>query len=293
MKKILSINIGSKEYSQQHIAACEDLGIEQQKIRARYCCIVLDQGDVHLYHRGLEIDLQSIEYGFIRVRGKYALMVSLMARLLQAHRIPFNDASNLEHTANEEKITQMLQFTLAGIPIPKTALFVPDAFKENEALICQHIGFPAVLKLNGSRGDVVWKVESKEDLYQKIARLDRAHKAAMLQELIPNTYDIRALYVYGECLGAIKRSAADGFYNNVSKGGSTAVIELTEEECDLLRRACEVLERDFGGVDIVRSDRGPLLFEVNLAPQITGFTKTTGINVPQKVLEKIKELFLK
>ena len=291
MQKILGVNIGSKGFSEEFLAACKALDVTCEKVRSRNCCILLWDGNVTLYHLGREIVLDDIAYAFMRVRGKFPLMTSLITHFLQSEGIAFNDVHNLDHTYREEKISQMLTLTLAKLPIPETFLFTLDAFPEQEEFILSNIVFPCVLKVNGSRGNAVWKIEDAKMLKERVANIDIQNEVAMLQKLIPNTYDIRALYFYGEYIGAIKRKSVNGFLNNVSHGGKAEQIELTEEEKELSVKACKALGRDFAGVDIVRSENGPLFFEVNPGPSVYGFEGATGINVPLHLVRHIKETF--
>lgn len=289
MKKILAINIGNKGFSEEYIRATEVLGVDSDEIRSRDSHFVLDNGVVSFFHKDEQLAPEIYAYAFIRVMGNFSLMTSLIAQFFQAQGVALSDIIYTEHTSNEEKITQMLLFTMAGIPIPATVLFTVDGFEDNKEAITKTVKFPCVLKTNGSKGRNVWKIDTKEMLIQKVGTL--TSEMAMVQEFIPNNFDIRALYMHGDIIGAISRSSADGFLNNVSAGGSAEKIELTEEEVVLAKKGCAVLGRSFAGVDIVRTERGPMLFEINLGPQIYGFEGATGIDVPAELLTRIKKKY--
>lgn len=292
MKKILAINTGTRKFSDEFVSACKRLEVECDLVRAANCCIVLDDNAPTLYNKGAEVDLAKIGYSFVRVRGNYPLMISLITKLLKARKVSYNDAPNDDHTESDEKITQMILLALAKIPIPKTILFTLKGFSSNRDFILSKTIFPCVLKTNGSKGRNVWKINNVDELELKISNIDAKHEVAMVQEFIPNTFDIRAIYLFEDYLGAIKRTSVDGFYNNVSKGGSVEVIELTDEEKNISTKASKILGRDFGGVDIVRSDRGPLILEINMGPQVYGFEAATGIDVPNEIVLRIKNSFL-
>lgn len=286
MKKLLSINIGKKGFRTEYNKAVQELGLQDVVIRARNSCFVLEDGTARLFHQNQEILPEEIKYVFIRVVGDFALMTSLVAQYFHFHSVPLSDEVYMQHTSNEEKITQMLLFTLFKVPIPKTVLFTVAGFSENKEIIQDTISFPCVLKTNGSQGRNVWKINDQAELESKISAL--TVEMAMIQEYIPNTSDIRALYMHGDIIGAIERSSTDGFRNNVSAGGTATAIELTAEETALAQKACETLGRSFAGVDIVRTPKGPLFFEVNLGPQIYGFETATGTDVPAELLQRIK-----
>ncbi len=286
MKKLLSINIGSRGFRREYDEACQSLDIPADAIRARNCCFIIKNGTVTLLNQNVPISPDGYNYAFIRLTGKFALMTSLICQFLDAHQIELSDPIYLQHASNKEKVSQMLQCTLAGLPIPNSILFPIKGFYENAAAIYAETEFPCVLKTNGSQGRNVWKISSREELEAKLPTLKT--EMAMLQEFVPNSFDIRAIYMHGDIIGAIKRSSADGFLNNVSAGGAAEPITLTPEEIELAKQGCALFDLSFAGVDIVRTPLGPLLFEINIGPQIYGFEAATKINVPLELLRRFK-----
>ncbi|MCI5108731.1 MAG: hypothetical protein MRY49_02690 [Candidatus Pacebacteria bacterium] len=291
MKKILLINGGVKKFAEEFLASCKKNNLECARIRTHFnSVLLLDNSKIKYVHLGEEIDLKSFKYAFIRVRGRYSHFTSLLGYILKAYNITFNDVSNLDHTMGDEKITQMVRFALSGIPIPKTLIFSLDSFPKNRDFILENTSFPCVLKTNGSKGRDVWKINDAAELEEKMSSIEQ--ELVMVQELVPNSYDIRALFFYGELLGAVERSSTDGFYNNAAKGGKLKETKLSKEEINLSKKACEVLDLDFGGVDFVRTEKGILFFEVNKGPQIYGLESATGLDIPDLVVQKIIDRFL-
>ncbi len=287
------MNLGQKRFAEEYILACQKLDVQCQNLRSKNTCLFLKGGEVEVYHLNKKISLDNVGYAFFRVRGNYPLMTSLLGRIFSNQNISFNDVVNIiSHTQNDEKVTQMLSFTLARIPIPNSLLFTLDGFEANKEIILSKIPFPCVLKANGSQGRTVWRVNDCESLIEKMTKVEKKHEVVILQENIVNQYDIRALYFYGQCLGAMKRMSKDGFYNNVSRGGSIEKTEITAEEEDIAVKACQIAGCDFGGVDMVRTPEGPLVFEVNTGPQVYGLEEATKTNVPRAIVERVKEDFL-
>jgi len=289
MKNVLFINGGKRRFADSFHKACKKFSIECTDIRTRHIIIVATKEGTSLYYRGIPINLKNFEYAFFRVKGRGAHISSIISHLLLAYKVPFNDETNTEHVLGDEKVTQAVLFSLAGVSIPKTIVCSLESYKLNKDIIYREIAFPCVLKTSGSRGQKVWKVLDENELETRLK--DVTNELSVIQEYIPNTFDIRALFFYDEYLGAIKRSSSDGFYNNVAKGGTTEVIDITSEEKEISQKACSVMKIDFGGVDIVRTENGPLIFEVNKGPQVYGFEDTTGKNVPEIMLKKITALF--
>ncbi len=290
--KVLTLNIGQAKFRDSFVTACVFESIKTDTVRSKYAYFVLDNGITTLFHRDVELVPSEYRYLFIRVAGRFALMTSLIAHYFKSNGVILSDDIYLDHTMNKEKLTQMLTFSLSGIPIPKSILFTIDGFTENKNFILKQVTFPCVLKTNGSQGRNVWKIEDVEQLEHRISSLPLRAEVAMIQRFVPNSFDIRALYMHGDVIGAIRRVSSDGFLNNVSAGGGVGKIELENDESELTKRVCKTIGISFAGVDIVRTPSGPIIFEVNFGPQVYGFESATGSNVPAELVNRIKRDFL-
>ena len=110
---------------------------------------------------------------------------------------------------------------------------------------------------------------------------------SLIQEYVPNDYDMRVFILDGKFLVAIKRSSTDGFYNNVSQGGKAEKIDITEEEKLICIKAASIAKLRLAGVDMVRTEKGPLVFEVNKSPQLDIFTPFAGIDIEKMYSQHI------
>ncbi len=290
MKKVLFVNGGNGGFGNNFREASKEKDIECVSIRAAHSFIVIDNDGCKFFHLGEEIDLKSFAYCFIRVKSLKAHMTALLSYLLESYGVPYNDKNNIEHTQNDEKITQMVRFGRMGIPIPKSIIFSHKSYEKNKEIIQKYITYPCVLKTNGSKGNAVWKISNQEDLESKMAEI--THELILVQELIENSYDVRALIFEGIFLGAIKRFSQDGFYNNVAKGGRVEQTELSDEEFELTKKAMSAINLDFGGADFIRTDKGIVFFEINKGPQVSGLEEATGYNIPEKILNIISDKYL-
>lgn len=100
--------------------------------------------------------------------------------------------------------------------------------------------------------------------------------------------DIRALVVGGEVVGAMKRQGAEGdFRSNLHQGGSATAYKLNRKEKATALAAAKAMGLDVCGVDMIPSDRGPLVMEVNSSPGLEGIEKATGIDVAGKIIDYI------
>ncbi len=269
---------------ERELASCQ---VVMRKLQASDMVLFLKDGSVTVFHEAMPVDLTSA-WAFLRGRGVQAHMTSLFVRLLKHNHIPMlGSSTGVEFTHNDGKITQMVDFTLHNLPIPHTFVFSKKSAKYVPTILDTiKVSFPLVLKKTGSKGSSVWKVNSWAEVESKFELVGWGD-LFILQEFIPNSFDIRALYFNGHLLGAMARKSADGFYNNASKGADVEAISITDEEHALSLRACAVLSQGFAGVDIVRSERGPLFFEINNRPGYEGFERATGINVGEAITKII------
>ncbi len=164
------------------------------------------------------------------------------------------------------------------LPIPESIITTSFSYEKNRDYICKTFDFPVVLKFNGDRGAEVWKIDSVEELDKRLL-LSKEEKqsaiksetipTAIIQEYIENTHDFRVTMYKHEVLGIIKRISQDGFYNNWSLGAKFEIATITDSETELCRRAADACGIDMAGADFVRTDNGPLFFEVNKSPQMS------------------------
>ena len=107
-------------------------------------------------------------YVFTRLRATDAHFCGILYEHLQAIGIPASDPINLSYKASEEKISQMGRLARAGVPVPETIIAREESYSANKEYILEHISFPLVYKTDGSRGTAVLKINSKEELEQKL-----------------------------------------------------------------------------------------------------------------------------
>jgi ribosomal protein S6--L-glutamate ligase len=122
-------------------------------------------------------------------------------------------------------------------------------------------------------------------------REKKPYRLALIQPFIPNTFDTRTLVAYGEVLGTIKRTRTNGYLNNISQGAIASAYTLSDEEKQVTINAARVCRIDFAGVDIIHTDTGPVVLEVNKSPQVRGFNSVYKGNVLKDVARIIEEKF--
>ena len=114
----------------------------------------------------------------------------------------------------------------------------------------------------------------------------------ILQEFIKEAggADIRAFIVNGEVVGAMKRQGKEGeFRSNLHRGGSANIIKLSRSEKSTALKAAKSMGLTIAGVDMLQSNRGALVLEVNSSPGLEGIEAATGVDVAGKIIEFIEE----
>lgn len=103
--------------------------------------------------------------------------------------------------------------------------------------------------------------------------------------------DIRAFVVNGEVVGAMKRQGKEGeFRSNLHRGGNASLIKLSRKEKAAALLAAKSLGLDIAGVDMLQSERGPLILEVNSSPGLEGIEKATQKDIATKIIEYTEKL---
>jgi ribosomal protein S6--L-glutamate ligase len=224
---------------------------------------------------------------FTRLRSRDQHFCGILLEHAQSLGAIINDPINLSFCHADEKISQMTRLARNGITVPPTFILQENSYSKNYEYLQKHLVYPCVFKTDGSQGRNVHIANDQAEL-ELLLRDKAPHKLCLIQNIIPNTFDTRTLVFRGRILGSISRTAVPGaFHNNVAMGASVAPYTLTEEEAAISIKACAVCSIDFGGVDIIHTETGPVVLEVNKSPQIAGFEKVHGAGVVFTTIAKL------
>ncbi len=182
---------------------------------------------------------------------------------------------------SRDKLRTLQLFSRHDIGIPPTAFArrredLRDAIKRVG-------GTPVVLKLlEGTQGVGVILAESVSSAESVLDAMRSLKQNILIQAFIRESRgrDIRAIVVGGRVVAAMLRQAAEGeFRSNVHRGGSASAIELDAEHERIAIEAARVLGLNIAGVDLMPSDDGPMVLEVNSSPGLQGIEKASGVDV--------------
>lgn len=179
-----------------------------------------------------------------------------------------------------------------NIPTPRTMMV---RYPIDLGLVESHIGFPCVVKLvTGSYGEGVYLCEKKRDykkLMEFIDTLGANKKTMIVQEYMgfrPGE-DLRVLVVGGRVLGAMRRTAPEGdFRANITNGGTGENYPLDDKIEYIALETTKVLGLDIAGVDLLFTETGYVVCEVNSNPGFSGFERYCNIDIADRITEYIR-----
>ena len=192
---------------------------------------------------------------------------------------------------SRDKMRSLQVLTEAGLLVPATVL--TRNTQSLRTAIEAAKGLPVVLKiLRGTQGVGVMLVHTPISLGSVLDTLRTLDQDVIIQQFIVEGAgrDYRAFVVGDRVIAAMLRTAPQGeFRSNIHRGGSAQVIRLTKKFEQAAIRATKVLGLKIAGVDLIESNEGPMVLEVNSSPGFEGIEKATGINVAKAIIRYVKK----
>ena len=191
---------------------------------------------------------------------------------------------------SRDKLRSLQILGEAGINMPITG-FVSHT-KDIEGVIESVGSTPLIMKLlQGTQGQGIVLAETRKAAESVMSAFRQLDADIIVQEFIKESagQDVRAFVVGDKVVASMKRIAPEGeFRSNVHRGGTMERIQLTEEEEVLAVNASRILGLSIAGVDLMRSNRGPLILEVNSSPGLQGIEACSRIGVAEKIITFIQ-----
>ena len=192
-----------------------------------------------------------------------------------------NSRESLE-LASDKLLTSIL-LEKHNIPTPKTIVCEDP----NEALASfEELGKDVILKpLFGSKGIGMSRLNDRGFAENVIYKLSHLNEIFYLQEFIEhNNRDIRVLVIDDKAIAGMYR-VSDNWKTNIHAGARVEPIELTSELKSLAIKAAKAVKTEIAGVDIVESENGYYVIEVNSIPGFTALQKVTDVNIPKEMID--------
>ncbi len=271
------------------LEAGEARGHEMLLLDHMKCVLVIEQGRPHIYYNGKEVlDVNAV---IPRIGASATFYGTAVVRQFEMMKI-FTAVESQALVRSRDKLRSLQILARAGIGIPKTAFASSPHDRDINSVIDNIGGAPCVVKLlEGTQGIGVLLAENHKAAKSVIEAFLKLEANILVQEFIKESKgaDVRAFVVDGQVVGAMKRQAKDGeFRSNLHRGGTASLIKLTTEERSTAIKAAKKLGLGIAGVDLLQSDRGPLVMEVNSSPGLEGIEGATGVDIAGKIIEYIE-----
>ena len=199
--------------------------------------------------------------------------------------------SDTSISQSRDKLFSSQLFTSNKINIPITG-FAKSPL-DTKDLIDMVGGAPLIIKLlQSAQGKGVVSAETNKAAESVINAFKSLQANILVQEFIKEASgkDLRCFVVNGKVVASIERTAPKGeFRSNIHIGGTAKKVKITAEERKLAVKAAKILNLAVAGVDIIRSNKGPLLLEVNSSPGLEGIESATGKNIANEMIMAIEK----
>jgi ribosomal protein S6--L-glutamate ligase len=194
-------------------------------------------------------------------------------------------------TRSRDKLRALQLLSRKGIGLPVTGFAnSPD---DTEDLLSFVGGAPVVIKLlEGTQGVGVVLGETRKSAESVIEAFRGLNANFMVQEYIKEAggSDIRCFVIGDKVVAAMKRTGKEGdFRSNLHRGGSAELVRITPEERSTAVRSARIMGLNVAGVDLLRSNHGPVVMEVNSSPGLEGIEKATEKDVAALVIQFIEK----
>ncbi len=288
--KIAILATNSQLYSHQRLkAAGEEAGHEMSIINPLYCYMNVAASNLQVHYRGGQA-LPHFDAVIPRIGASITFYGTALLRHMETMGLyTLNESIAIARSRDKFRALQLL--ARKGIPMPLTCLAQsPD---DTEDLIRMVGGAPLVIKLlEGTQGKGVILADSNQSAVSIINAFKQISTNILVQEFIEESRgtDIRCFVIGDKVVAAIQRQAKEGeFRANVHQGGKALKVKLSSQERSLAIASAKAMGLKVAGVDLLRSNHGPLVLEINSSPGLEGIEKATEINIAAKIINYIEK----
>jgi ribosomal protein S6--L-glutamate ligase len=288
--KIILLASNPNLYSNQRIIeAATKRGHEIGFVNVGGCYIKVAENESEIFHdEGKKIE--KIDCIIPRIKPAMTFYGSAIIRQFESLGMRcFNGSDAIIKSRDKLHTLQILSQHGFGIPVTSFA----NSSYETKDIIKLVEGAPLVVKLlEGTKGVGVVLAETSKAA-ESVINAFRSLKADILvQQYIKESkgQDIRCFVIGDEVVASMERTAQEGeFRANIHLGATARAVEITAEEKELAIKAAKIIGLEVAGVDMVRSNSGPKILEINSSPGLEGIEGATGIDVAGKMIEYLEK----
>lgn len=287
--KLAILSNGPANYSTKRLVEeATKRGHEVEVVKYKNCYLSLDDKHPDVFYNGVKLP----KYDAIlpRISNNMTKYGCAVVRQFEMQGV-YTAANAVAITRARDKLRAAQILAKYDVNTPKT--FVSRNTSDIDSLL-EQMGLPVIIKLaTGTHGNGVILAETRKaakSALQAFYLYNEDGTNILIQEFIKESAgtDIRAFVVGNRVVASMQRASLDDdFRSNLHQGGLGTAIKLTDEEKKTAVQAAKAMGLHICGVDLMRSDRGPLVLEVNASPGF-GIEKVTGKDVASKIIEYIE-----
>lgn len=287
--RIAVLSRNAKLYSTKRLVeAAVERGHEAVVLDHLKCSVSAEIGNPQIFFNGEEVN--DVHAVIPRIGSSVTAYGTAIVRQFEMKNV-FAANSSIAIVRARDKLRSIQILSRHDVGIPKT-IFASHP-RDVDNLISVLGGTPVIIKLlEGTQGIGVVLAETKKAAKSVIEAFYGLNADIIVQEFIKEAggADVRAFVVDGKVVGAMKRQGAEGeFRSNLHRGGSSKPVKLSSAERKAAVLAAKAMGLSVAGVDLLQSDRGPLILEVNSSPGLEGIEKATGKDIASKIIAFIEK----
>lgn len=285
--KIAILSKGSGNFSTKRLVeVCEERGHEVSVINYAKCYVTIEKNNPVVHFEGTP--LTGFDVVIPRIAQSYTKYGTAVVRQFEMQGV-YTTASSIAINRSRDKLRSYQLLAKAGVGIPKTVFARETA--DLDDVIEKAGGTPLIIKVaRGTHGNGVVLAETKKAAQAVMQAFYVEGVNFLVQEFVKESagVDIRAFVVGSRVVASyMRQSLDDDFRSNLHQGGAGKVVKLSDEETKTALKAARAMGLHICGVDMMRSERGPLVLEVNSSPGF-GIEKITGRDVATKIIEYVE-----
>ncbi|MGH8477837.1 MAG: 30S ribosomal protein S6--L-glutamate ligase [Methylococcales bacterium] len=286
--KIVILSRNPKLYSTRRlIEAAQANGHEVHVLDVLRCYMNITSAKPSIHYKGAE--LQDFDAVIPRIGASVTFYGTAVLRQFEMMGVyPLNESVAISRSRDKLRALQLLSRKGVGLPVTGFAN-KPDDIDD---LIRMVGGPPLVVKLlQGTQGIGVVLAETRKAAESVIQSFLGLKASALVQEFIQEAggSDIRCFVIGEKVVASMMRQSREGeFRSNIHRGGSAKLIKITPVERETAVRAARTMGLNVCGVDILRSNHGPVVMEVNSSPGLGGIEEATGMDIAGMIMKFIE-----
>ena len=287
--KIAILSRNPELYSTRRLVeAGTELGHEVVVVDPLRCYMTIASQRPTIHYKGEE--LKDFDAIIPRIGASITFFGTAVVRQFEMMNV-YSVNESVAISRSRDKLRSLQLLARKGIGLPVTGF--AHSTKYTNDLISLAGGAPLVIKLlEGTQGIGVVLAETQKAAASVIEAFRGLKANILVQEFIKEAdgADIRCFVIGEKVVAAMKRQGKEGeFRSNLHRGGKATIVRLTPEERSTAIRSARIMGLNVAGVDLLRSNHGPVVMEVNSSPGLEGIETATEKNVAGMIIQFIEK----